>query len=711
MRGVPGIQLSLTPSPLPLGEGRSSTGSKGYNCNFRIHASGVGLPSLAPMTSTADSANPESTTTVLRRTAEYRPRRSLSTWLIGRPLPTADAPHQTIGKAVGLAVFASDALSSTAYASQEILGVLIAAGTVALGIAFPIALAIVGLLVIVTLSYEQTIHAYPGGGGAYIVARDNLGELPALTAGAALLTDYVLTVAVSISSGVAQLVSAYPTLFPYRVQLAVGLVTFVMLVNLRGVRESGAAFAIPTYFFVAMMLLTVGVGMWRVITGSLGSVIDPPALEAGHALQAVTAFLVLHAFSNGTTALTGVEAISNGIPAFREPRSRNAGITLIWMSCILGTLFLGITFLAVRIHAVPSETETVISQLARTALNGRGFPYLAMISATTIILIMAANTSFADFPRLSALVANDGFLPRQLTYRGSRLVYSRGIMALALIASALIVIFRASVTALIPLYAIGVFLSFTLSQAGMARRWWKIGHLAEGKEVKERGSTLRYGRGWQRKMLINGFGAVCTLIVMLVFAVTKFRDGAWIVVFLTPALVFVFFRIHYHYREVATRLSLEHYGPPPRTARQRVIMPISGVHRGTVAALRYARSLSDDVTAVHVSMDPAEAEKVQQKWQMWGEGIRLVILDSPFRLWIEPLLGYIEELLDQRQPNETLTIVVPQFVPRRWWHNLLHTQAALLLRLGLLFKPNVVVTDVPYQLEDPEPKGRGARAG
>jgi len=663
------------------------------------------------MTSTADSANPESTTTVLRRTAEYRPRRSLSTWLIGRPLPTADAPHQTIGKAVGLAVFASDALSSTAYASQEILGVLIAAGTVALGIAFPISLAIVGLLVIVTLSYEQTIHAYPGGGGAYIVARDNLGELPAQIAGAALLTDYILTVAVSISSGVAQLSSAYPSLFPYRVHLAVGLVFVIMIGNLRGVKESGAAFAIPSYFFVVMMILTVVVGLVRFLLGSLGTVVDPPAIEIGHAFQAVTTFLVLHAFANGTTALTGVEAISNGIPAFKEPRSRNAGITLIWMAAILACLFLGITFLAGQIRAIPSEQETIVSQLARTVFAGRGPLYLATIAGTTIILVMAANTSFAGFPRLSALQAGDGFLPRQLTYRGSRLVYSRGIVVLALIASALIVLFRARVTALIPLYAIGVFLSFTLAQAGMARRWWKIGHLAEGKEVKERGSTLRYGRGWQRKMLINGFGAVCTLLVMLVFAVTKFRDGAWIVVFLTPALVFVFFRIHYHYREVAARLSLEHYGPPPRTARQRVIMPISGVHRGTVAALRYARSLSDDVTAVHVSLDPAEAEKVQQKWQMWGEGIRLVILDSPFRLWIEPLLGFIEELLEQRQPNETLTIVVPQFVPRRWWHNLLHTQAALLLRLALLFRPSVVVTDVPYQLEDAEPGGRGARSG
>jgi amino acid transporter len=640
-------------------------------------------------------------TTVVRRTTEYRTPRSWRTWLIGRPLPTADAPHQTIGKAIGLAVFASDALSSTAYATQEILFILVAGGLGALGNVFPISVAIVALLVIVTLSYQQTIHAYPGGGGAYIVARDNLGEAPAQAAGAALLTDYILTVAVSVSSGVAQIVSAFPALFPYRVWLAVSLVLLVMLINLRGVKESGRVFAVPTYFFVLAMFLTLGVGFYRYLTGVLGTVSNPPALEIGAVAQAVTPFLILHAFSSGTAALTGVEAISNGIPAFREPRSRNAAITLIWMSVILGTLFLGISFLTGPIGAVPSEQETVISQLARTAYQGRGILYLATIGATTVILVMAANTSFADFPRLSALLAVDGFVPRQMAYRGSRLVYSRGIMALALVASLLIVVFQASVSALIPLYAIGVFLSFTLSQAGMAHRWWKIGHLEPGQEVKERGSTLRPEPNWQLKMGINSFGALCTAIVMLVFAVTKFRDGAWIVLLLMPALITVFSAIHRHYRELAAHLSLEHFGVPPHTPRHRVIMPIGGVHRGTVAALRYARLLSDDVTAVHVSLDPVEAERIAQKWEVWGEGVRLVILDSPYRLLLEPLLGYIQEISNQRQPNETITIVVPQFVHRRWWSNLLHTQAAFMLRLALLFKPGIVITDVPYQMEVP----------
>jgi hypothetical protein len=414
--------------------------------------------------------------------------------------------------------------------------------------------------------------------------------------------------------------------------------------------------------------------------------------------QAVTLFLLLRAFAGGTSALTGTEAISNGIPAFKEPRSHNAGMTLIWMAATLGTLMLGITFLAVQVTAVPSEAETVISQLARTALGGRDILYLGVIAGTSIILILAANTSFADFPRLSALVAGDGFLPRQFTYRGSRLVYSRGIIALGLIASLLIALFGASVNALIPLYAIGVFLSFTLSQAGMAHRWWKVGHMAPGQEIKERGSTLRYEPGWETKMVINGFGSACTAVVTLVFAATKFVDGAWIVVVLVPTLVMIFFTIHYHYRDLARELSLEDYGTPPRIIRHRVILPIGGVHRGTLAALHYARSLSDDVTAVHVPIDPAEGEALRHKWEMWGDGVRLVMLESPYRLFLEPLLEYIEEVSAHRQPNEVITVVVPQFVPKHWWNNLLHTQTAIQLRLVLLFKPGIVVTDVPYHV-------------
>ena len=630
---------------------------------------------------------------------EHRPPpRSWRSRLFGRPLHTADAPHQAIGKTVGLAVFASDALSSTAYATQEILVILAAAGAAAFAFAWPISIAIVALLAVVTISYEQTIHAYPGGGGAYIVARDNLGELPAQIAGAALLTDYVLTVSVSISSGVAQIASAFPYLLEHRVALGVALVLLVAYVNLRGVKESGAIFAVPTYFFVVMMFLTVGVGFVRHMLGTLQAVPDPPPFEPPRELQAVGAFLILHAFSSGTTALTGVEAISNGIMAFKEPRSRNAGITLLWMSGILGTLFLGISFLAVHTGTVPSETETVISQLARSSFDGRGALYLATIAATTLILVMAANTAYADFPRLAALQAGDGFLPRQLTYRGSRLVFSRGIAMLALVACLLIAVFEASVTALIPLYAIGVFLSFTLSQAGMAHRWWKVGRLGPAQERRERGSVLRPDRRWAPKMIVNGLGAAATAVVTLIFAVTKFEEGAWVVIVVIPALVLVFFAIHAHYRDLAGKLSLEDYGAPPRAARHRVIIAVSGVHRGTLSALRYARSLSDDITAVHVSTSPAEAEAVRRKWDMWGSGARLVVVDSPYRLLLEPLLDYIERIEKQRQPAELLTIVVPQFLPRRRWHNLLHAQTAVFLRLALLFRPGIVITSVPYQI-------------
>jgi amino acid transporter len=638
-------------------------------------------------------------TTVLRHHPKAPPAPTWRRWVVGNPLATADAPHQTVGKLVGLAVFASDALSSTAYSTQEVLIILAAAGIGAFNFSIPISLAIVVLLTILTFSYEQTIHAYPNGGGAYIVARDNLGELPAQTAGAALLTDYILTVSVSISSGVAQIVSAYPTLYPFRVEIAVGFVMFIMLINLRGVKESGFTFAIPTYYFFLMMTMTIGVGFFRYLTGSLGTVVNPPMDMMTTMVHPITLFLILRAFASGTTALTGVEAISNGITAFKEPRSRNAGITLLWMSLLLGSFLIGITVLCHLVGALPSEEETVFSQIARTAYNGRGFLYLGMISATTVILVMAANTAFADFPRLGALHAGDGFLPHQLTFRGDRLVFSRGIIALAVISSALIIAFQASVTNLIPLYAIGVFLSFTLSQAGMARRWWKVGHLTPGVEIKEPGSTLRYESNWQYKMIINGLGSLCTFVVMIVFAVTKFKDGAWVVVLLTPLLVSIFFSIHHHYKSLAEHLSLEEFADEPRIARHRVIIPIAGVHRGTLAALRYARSISDDITAVHVSMDPEEAKRVQQKWEQWGDGVRLVVLESPYRLFIEPLLEYIEKIDDQITPSEMITVVVPRFVHSKHLTSYLHTQTADTLRKNLLNRKEIVIMEVPYQVE------------
>jgi len=627
---------------------------------------------------------------------------SVSRFLIGKPLPSHEAAHQTISKKVGLAVFASDALSSTAYATEAILEVLAlavpVAGAFVLGYSMYIATAIVFLLGVVTISYQQTIHAYPSGGGAYIVARDNLGELPAQIAGAALLTDYILTVSVSISSGVAQLVSGFPELLPYRVLIAVFIVGIMMIVNLRGVKESGTAFAIPTYFFLGVTILTIGMGFYRYFSGSLTPVTGVTMAEL-EAIQGISMFLILHAFSSGCTALTGVEAISNGIPAFKEPKSHNAGVTLIWMSVILSSIFLSLTFLANQVGARFSVTETVISQLGRS-IWGAGTMWYVLLGGTTLILIMAANTSFADFPRLGALQAGDGFLPRQLTYRGSRLVYSYGIAALAGFASLLIVAFRAETTALIPLYAIGVFLSFTISQTGMAVRWWKSGHLKPDEEIVEKGSTVHYDPKWKQKLALNGFGGALTFVVMIVFAVTKFRDGAWIVVFLIPTLVFIFFRIHQHYRIVANNLSLETYGESSRILHNRVILLIGGVHRGVLNALKYARTLSNDITAVYVAIDPIETEKVKKKWLYWANGVRLQIIDSPYRRLLEPLKGYIDHVASTTSPNQMLTVVVPQFVPEHSIYNTLHMNTADLLRKSLIQKHGIVIMEVPYHLDE-----------
>jgi amino acid transporter len=647
------------------------------------------------MSQPTKSPEPDTTTSVVHQTSRRNPRRPWwRNWLLGSPLRTADASHQTIGKAVGLAVFGADALSSVAYAPQETLVILAAAGPGAFGYAFPISVVITILLAIVTISYQQTVYAYPNGGGAYTVARDNLGTLAGLVAGAALLIDYVLLAAVAISSGVAQIVSAYPPLFPHRVLLAVALLVLIMIANMRGVKESGAVFALPTYFFVLMMVVVVVVGFFRLLAGSLGMVVEPPPIEATF-VQPLSLFLLLRAFASGTTALTGVECISNGVTAFNEPRTRNASLTMIWMSTILGVLFLGVTYLLGVMGAVPSEQETVISQLARTVFGDRGFLYLGAIAATTVILILATNTAFADFPRLSAIIAGDSFMPRQLTYRGSRLVFSRGIIALTFIGAILIIAFQASVTALIPLWAVGVFLSFTLSQAGMARHWWRS---RTGTHSTSEG-TLATVPGWQWKLGVNAFGALCTAVVTIIFAVTKFGDGAWIIVLLLPTLVAGFYLIHRHYRRVAGELSLDHYGQSVTRQRHRVIVPIAGVHRGTLEAVTYAVSLSSDVTVVFISVDASQNEKMQNKWMTWGNGVRLVIIDSPYRAFLEPFLEYVDGIYGALQPNERMTIVVPQFIPEHWWHNLLHEQTAFWLRFALLSKKGIVISEVPYLID------------
>ncbi|MBL8147382.1 MAG: APC family permease, partial [Anaerolineae bacterium] len=531
-------------------------------------------------------------------------------WVLGRRLDTKEAPHQTVSKPVGLAVFASDAISSTAYATEEILLILslavtggatmwITSGSI-LGLSIPIAFAIAVLLVIVTVSYRQTIYAYPNGGGAYIVARDNFGELMAQIAGAALLTDYILTVAVSTSSGVAQITSAIPALQPHRVTIAVAVITFIMIVNLRGVKESGRLFAIPTYFFVLMMGFTLAVGFIQYLSGTLPTVVDVEAVEHT-VLEPLGLFLVLKAFSSGCTALTGIEAISNGIPAFKQPRSRNAAVTLAWMSGILVTLFLSITLIANKIQALPSEHETIISQIGRTIFGDSSILYFLLMAGTALILLMAANTSFADFPRLAALAASDRFLPRQFAFRGGRLVFSTGIIALALFAIVLVVLTGARTTALIPLYAIGVFLSFTISQSGMVVHLWRLRHLKPGEFMKGLEADLHYDRHWKIKLGISAIGAVCTFIVMMVFAITKFAGGAWFVLVLIPLLVLVFFRIHRHYKDVATALSLGGVPIDVHKRSIRTIILVDDVHAGTVRMVNFAKSMGHPWLAVHIN--------------------------------------------------------------------------------------------------------------
>lgn len=626
-----------------------------------------------------------------------RSRFSLSHLLIGRPLATEALPHQTVSRVIGLAVFASDALSSTAYATEEILIILALAGIGAatLGLSIPIAIAIAILLVIVTISYRQTIYAYPNGGGAYIVARDNLGELPAQVAGAALLTDYILTVAVSISSGVAQITSGIPELYPYRVELAIGTIVFMTVVNLRGVRESGRLFAIPTYFFLSTMFLTLGIGLVRFAMGDLPTVTGvEPVHTGGHAL---TLFLILRAFSSGCTALTGIEAISNGITAFKEPRSHNAAVTLVWMSAILISLFLGITFLAHQMGALPSETETVISQIGRT-IYGDDHPfYFLVLAGTALILLMAANTSYADFPRLAALHAGDGFLPRQLTYRGSRLVFSWGVMVLAGFASILVLIAKANTTALIPLYAIGVFLSFTVSQTGMTVRLRKIGRLEPGQVIQGREAPMTYDPHWRLKMFISAFGALSTGVVMLVFAITKFTSGAWFVVILIPTLVFIFFRIHHHYQSVAHALSLAHVTIDMNPHPVQTLILVDQVHAETVRLVSFAKSLGHPWQAIHIAVNPDKVATVKAKWQARiGEG-ELIIIPSPYRLLAEPLREYIEDLL-AKNPDSFVHVIMGHLVMDTYWEQALHQNTAFVFNLALSRLERVAVTSVPYHI-------------
>jgi len=609
----------------------------------------------------------------------------LKEFLIGKSLPTSASSHERLNNFAALAVLSSDALSSVAYATEEILKVLVLAGSAAvLGDSIWIAGAIALLLLIITLSYQQTIRAYPSGGGAYIVAMSNLGVYPGLVAGASLMLDYVLTVTVSVASGVDALNSAVPQLLPFKVSICLLFIFLVMLANLRGLRESGRIFMVPTYAFIISVFILILAGFYHQATGQIHA--SPPALKS--AVEPISIFLILRAFSQGCTALTGVEAISNGVPAFKPPESQNARTTMIYMGLILGTMFLGITHLANEYNIVPDPTgqQTVLSQLGHNIL-GNGPLYYYLQFATLLVLILAANTSYADFPRLSSLLARDGFMPRQLAMLGDRLVYSNGIILLSIFGAVLLIIFGGSVDRLISLYALGVFSSFTLSQAGMVRHWFR-----------ERGS------GWQPRAMMNGLGAITTAVVLLVILRTKFVAGAWIVVVAVPLLVSLFQAIHRHYQFVAEQVSIQEIGPRGYIPRPKVevvthpaVVVVGQLHIGTVEALDYARSIADEIVAIHVDIGTTDREQLQQKWQELESDIPLVILDSPYRSLISPICKFVSDY-EIHHPGVLSTIIITAFVTRNWWEGLLHNQTAFFLKRALRDKKSRVVTTVRYYL-------------
>jgi amino acid transporter len=607
--------------------------------------------------------------------------------LFGQPLPSDRLEHERLNKKIALAVLSSDAISSVAYSTEQTLLVLAVLGATALNYVIGVGAVIVGLLALVALSYRQTIFAYPGGGGSYTVAKENLGTSPGLVAAAALLTDYILTVSVSISSGVAAITSAYPSLAPHAVGLCYGAIALLMLVNLRGVRESGMAFSLPTYAFIVMMVGLLGYGllmgwMGHDMAPAIGvAKIDSISAERhgmSEPMGFALTFLVLRSFAEGCSAMTGTEAISNGVSAFRAPSSRNAAITLSWMAGILGTFVLGTSYLAQHFGVMPSTSETVLSQIGHHVFGGGAF-YYALQYSTFAVLVLAANTAFADFPRLSSLLAADGYMPRQFAARGDRLAFSNGIIVLALVAALLVGMFRGDTAALVPLYAIGVFVCFTLSQAGMVVHWFKCRE-----------------PGWKWKAWLNGIGAVATAVVSVVQVVTKFTHGAWIVVLIIPAIILLLRAIHKHYEIFSAELAYTGQAPL-MFLHHTVVVPVNGISKPTAGALVYATTISEDVRAVYVAVDDAVTGKLQTMWEEWDIGVPLVVIPSPFRSLVRPIVDYVQGL-SERGETDLVTVVVPEIVPNRWWEHLLHNKTALFIRTAFLFRPNVVVTAVPYHL-------------
>ncbi|MGH9187487.1 MAG: APC family permease [Acidimicrobiales bacterium] len=607
--------------------------------------------------------------------------------LIGRPIPTSEEHHQRLRKLVGLPVFASDAISSTAYATEEILIVLVpVAGAAAFGYLAPMALLVVILLVIVVLSYRQTIYAYPSGGGSYIVSRENLGRIPALVAGSSLLTDYVLTVAVSVSSGVAAITSAFADLRPYQVELCVVAVALMMIANLRGVRESGALFAPPTYLYVFALGSLIVYGLYRVFVQDLGEIPGQDQHFAeltgdGTLVVGASAYIIMRAFSSGAIALTGTEAVSNGVPAFRRPESRNAAMTLVWMGIFLGTLFFGTAVLAQHLKPVPQEGgETLLSIMGRAVFGGETPMYFLLQFSTFAILILAANTAYAGFPSLSGIVARDGFLPRQLANRGDRLVFSNGIFVLSVLAGVLIVAFGGDVTSLIPLYAVGVFTGFTLSQAGMVVYHWR-----------------RREPRWQVGLTINAVGALATFIVLMVVSISKFAIGAWIPVVVIPLLVVVLRTIGRHYERVRDAVTIP-TGWKPRRYEHFIVVLVGTVNKAVINAITYARSLAPDrLIAVNVAGDAEEQEAITKAWADHQIPVELHTIYSPYRELTRPILDYLDEL-DAESEDDIITVVIPEFVTSmgtQWLHN----QSALAIKLALLYRPHTVVLSVPVHVQ------------
>ncbi|HEX6475604.1 MAG TPA: APC family permease, partial [Candidatus Limnocylindria bacterium] len=631
--------------------------------------------------------------TILDRRGWHAAMRGLRTFLIGRPISTEHEEHERLSKTKALAVFSSDNISSSAYGPEEIMRVLALAGVASLFLTVQLAALIIVMLAIVTVSYRQTIKAYPMGASSYIVASDNLGDRAGILAASALLIGYTVTVAVSVSAGVAAMTSIIPELFDWKVVISVALVALLTLGNLRGIRESGSIFMTPTYLYIVVMLGVIAWGLVQQLTGTLSTFQAPAAWTEfwDSSAQALGLLLILRAFSQGAVALTGVEAVSDGVPAFKPPEWKNARTTLTWAAIVFGILFLGIAYLSSAIGIIPDpgEEQTVLSLLVRQIAGSGPILILAQV-ATALILVLAANTSFADFPRLSSFLARDGFLPRQFAFRGERLAFTTGIIALAGMAIALLVIFDAKVSGLIPLYTLGVFIAFTMSQSGMFVRWWQ-----------------RREEGWRQGLLINGLGALTTGVVMIVVGVSNFFNGSWLVIVLVPILMVFLSGIRRHYRNLDERLALERIPAGKEVAAEPiVIVPVARLDRTARQAIAFANSISKTATAVHITNNPESATELRERWPDWAGSTELVVVESPYRALVGPLLRYLDALQAQ-DPGRPVLVVLSEVVPRHWWENLLHNQTALRLKLRLFTRPNTIVADVPYHLprDEAPPKG------